>query len=79
MPTNKTSCGVPFGSAKLTPAKAIVSAMGGKVHRIKRRLPKVSIVQIAGIAPTKLTKPKTTDAHSAAKAEKLDVAKMVEL
>jgi hypothetical protein len=54
---------------KLNPAANIVIAMSGKVKSSNERRPRLSIVQTAGKAPTKLTKPKTQEANRAPKVE----------
>jgi hypothetical protein len=63
---------------KLNPAASMVTAIQGSVSSSSDLLPSVSIVQIAGKAPRKLTKPKTQDAIKAPKSEKPASAKMVE-
>jgi hypothetical protein len=52
--------------------------MNGSVLSSSLRRPNVSIVQIAGNAPKKFTRPNTTEAHRAARAEKPDEEKMVD-
>ena len=53
------------GIRKQRPAASKVHAMFGKVKSNNERRPKVSIVQMAGQANTKLTRPKPNDAMSA--------------
>ena len=73
------SWAVPFGRLKVRLANAITSAMNGNVHSKSLRLPNLSMVKIAGNAPRKFTKPNTTDAHRAARAEKPEDSKIDEL
>ena len=54
------------GIQKLNPAARSVHAICGNVKINNVRLPYVSMVQIAGQAKTKLTRPKPQDAKSAA-------------
>ncbi len=63
---------------KLRPASSIVKAMKGSVRSNSERRPSVSMVQTAGKAPTKLTKPKMVDASRAPNLEKPASKKMVE-
>ena len=63
---------------KLNPAIAIDTAIGGSVKSSRERLPRESMVQIAGNAPMKLTKPKMVDAISAAYVVKWAWTKIVE-
>ena len=63
---------------KLKPASSIVSAIKGRVSNSSERRPSVSMVQTAGKAPTKLTKPKIVDASRAPYVEKPASEKMVE-
>ena len=63
---------------KVRLAANIVKAMGGSVQRSKRRRPNVSIVQIAGIAPRKFTRPKAAEAQRAVVEEEVEVEKRVE-
>lgn len=51
------------GIQKQNPAASRVHAICGKVKSNNVRLPKVSMVQIAGQANTKLTRPKPQDAR----------------
>ena len=69
--------GLELGMLKLSPAASIVSAMIGRVSRSKERRPSVSIVQTAGKAPRKLTRPNATEARRAPWLLKLASAKMV--
>ncbi len=61
--------GLSAGMPKLKPAPSSVIAMRGRVKRSNERRPRVSIVQTAGKAPMKLTKPKTQEANKAPKVE----------
>jgi hypothetical protein len=56
----------------------IVIAMNGRVHSNKLRRPRVSMVQMAGKAPRKLTSPKMQEAIKALKVEKPALEKIVE-
>ncbi len=76
-PASVTNRDVPSGKLKLKLARSMVTAMAGRVHRSRLRRPRVSIVQTAGMAPMKLMKPKTTEAQSAAVAEKPEEEKIV--
>lgn len=62
---------------KLSPAASIVSAIIGRVRRSKERRPSVSIVQTAGKAPRKFTRPNATDARRAPWLLKFASANMV--
>lgn len=53
------------GRADVSAARDMVKAMKGRVQRRRRRRPKVSMVQIAGMAPRKLVRPKRTEAQRA--------------
>lgn len=55
---------------KLKPAASKVTAISGRVKSNSDLLPRVSMVQTAGKAPMKLTKPNTQDANKAPKVEK---------
>lgn len=57
------------GMLKLNPAPNIVTAINGNVKSNNDRRPKVSMVNTAGNAPTKLTKPKTQEANKAPNVE----------
>lgn len=63
---------------KHMPAARSVQNMLGKVNSSRPRRPKVSIVQTAGHAKTKLTRPKPNDASSAVMLLAPALEKMVE-
>lgn len=54
---------------KHRPVASKVQAICGKVKRSKLRRPNVSMVQIAGQAKTKLTRPKPKEAIKASRSE----------
>lgn len=64
------------GIKELRPATNMVTAIIGRVRRRRDRRPKVSIVQIAGKAPTKFMKPKTQEARRALKSLKPESEKI---
>ena len=66
------------GMLKLSPAANMVTAINGRVKSNKDRRPRVSIVQMAGNAPRKFTKPNTQEATSAPKVLKPASEKMLD-
>ena len=71
--------GLSSGNRKVSAAANMVNAIGGRVIRSSLRLPRLSIVQTAGIAPMKLTKPKMVEASRAWNREKPESRNIVEL
>ena len=61
---------VPSGIMKLHPVMNRKTDIRGKVNSRSHRRPNLSIVQIAGSAPRKLSMPKPKDAHKALTSEK---------
>ena len=61
---------------KLIPAASIVIAIRGRVNSKSDLRPKLSMLQIAGKAPMKLTKPNTQEATNAPKVENPASAKI---
>lgn len=71
--------GLEGGIVNERPAADITRAIGNRVRRRRERRPRVSMVQMAGKAPRKLTRPKMQEARRAAEGEKPASEKMVEL